>query len=1169
MIYFGTQFMRQFLTAFLALSMAASALAAPIKILLVADSPEGGESCRALLDRPGVQVKAATELDDAALANADVLLFHGGAFQPLAATHREALEAFARRGGGIVALRGAIAFGEAPWWKTLLGGAWTAESRKFANKLMLFTLTDAHPITRAASPFDLDDDTIYDLETDPAINVLASAFTPKITGKRADQRAGQNGDRANVYDLQPQMWTYEAPDHHRAFVLLQGEPETLKHPSIRSFVLRGIAWAARRDNVDELCSAEDMATLRYPKNGAQTAADTVRSFELQPGFKASVVASEPLITKPVAMQWDEQGRLWIAETPEYPNGRRPLVAEPWKETGVLVPGKYDRPARDRISILSAPDANGEFTRKTVFHEGLELVTGFCLYGDGVIAVAQPDIVFIHGEGAAQKVERLYTGFTPGDTHFVANHFIVAPDGWIYANTGSGPDAVSVPHPEVKARLSSGVFRFKPDGSAIEQVSSKGGNAFGLDITSDGEIFFGQATSGNPVQHVVLPESILAKGKTGNAISAESVIKQRKVIRPDMPDRAPFMQIDVVGGYSSACASTVYEAGAWPPEWSGGVFCTEPILDIIHHEKLVPAGETFTGEMVPPDKEWLRARDFRFLPHYLELGPEGAKYVLDFYCPIVAHSDTRGPLHSKAGASVRPDRDHYFGRIYRIQYDQAKKLEIPDLSKADVATLVQAFTHPNKLTRFTAHRSLMSRPDAATAVPALKTMADSEKFGPARILALWALERLGRLEPETLQAALKSGDAGVRKSALLVAEAMGEKNSVEIAGLLNDTDARVRLTALRAMASSPITPAGAESLLAILPKLNDDWSRSAAAAAASSNAGAVLEAALSSRLESSPALLNLATSLSKSLADRQDGDALAKVAIAASRAAPASAELVTAILEAAGDKIPSGAPSSAALNDALKVLVSSKDQSLAAGALPFVVAWQSNDELRKIAAGRIADLLTLVGDAQKPDSLRATAARALLRARKADDRIEPAIVALLKTPLSDTLALDLIAALASTGDLTLGKPLTATLASLAPLGQAALFDALTTRAEWANALLDSLQAGELKPALLGPARLSKLRLHPDRAIAARAVKVIGEIGGGTNPAKDEIIAALAPQDRQQAGRRREREGDLCRHLRSLPQAQWRRQRSRAGSRWHRRPPDPRPAHAHYRPEPRGG
>ena len=105
----------------------------------------------------------------------------------------------------------------------------------------------------------------------------------------------------------------------------------------------------------------------------------------------------------------------------------------------------------------------------------------------MIAVGQPDIVFIHGQGEKQRIERLYKGFKAGNTHFVANHFIVAPDGWIYADTGSGPAVESVTHPEVKAQLSSGMFRFKPDGSAIEQVSSKGGNGFGAEVTSDGAL----------------------------------------------------------------------------------------------------------------------------------------------------------------------------------------------------------------------------------------------------------------------------------------------------------------------------------------------------------------------------------------------------------------------------------------------------------------------------------------------------------------------------------------------------------------------------------------------------------------------------------------------------------------------------------------------------------
>ena len=851
--------MKKSLLFALLLASACLTQAAPIKVALVSDS----DALRAALVKSGVQVVALDALD-----TADVLALQSTDLKPLPGLERAAVEAFVKRGGGVVIVGGAIDAGD--WLKPIAGGAWTAQSREFNSKMMLFALTDAHPITRSATPFDIDDETVYDLDLDPRVNVLASAFTPKITNGRVEQRSSEKLDRANVYDLQPQMWTFEAADKHRAFVLLPGQPDTLKHASIRSFILRGVAWAARRENLDELCAPEDLASLRYPQGGARTATETMKSFEMQPGFKASVIASEPLITKPIAMQWDARGRLWIAETPEYPNGRRPMVATPWKETGALVPGKYDRPATDRISILSDPDVGGQFTKKTVFYEGLELVTGFCVYGDGVIAVHQPDIVFIHGEGAARRVERLYGGFTPGDTHFVANHFIVAPDGWIYADTGSGPSVQSVAHPEVKARLSSGLFRFKADGSAIEQVSSKGGNSFGADVTSDGELFFGQATTGNPVQHVVLPEWILNQSKVGSLSGAESVIKQRKVARLDLPDRAPFMQIDVVGGYSSACASTVYEAGAWPAEWNYGVFCTEPILDIIHFEKLVPKGATFTGNMVRTDAEWLRARDFWFFPVDVEFGPDGAMYVLDFYCPIVAHNDTRGPQHSRSGASVRPDRDHYFGRIYRIQHDAATPLERLDLTQADAPTLVKTFTHPNRLTRFTAHRLLMDRADAPSVIPQLTAMAEGESFVPARILALWALERLGQLEPRTLEAALKSDSAGVRKSALLMVEALGPKNTVEIAPLMSDPDARVRLTALRALASSPLTAESAAKLLAMLPTLDDAWSRSAAVAAASSNPGALLQAALAAPGTPNASLLELATSLATTITEKKDG-----------------------------------------------------------------------------------------------------------------------------------------------------------------------------------------------------------------------------------------------------------------------------------------------------------
>jgi glucose/arabinose dehydrogenase len=123
---------------------------------------------------------------------------------------------------------------------------------------------------------------------------------------------------------------------------------------------------------------------------------------------------------------------------------------------------------------------------------------------------------------------------------------------------------------------------------------------------------------------------------------------------------------------------VQEHGAWPEEYRDTIFITEPILDIIHFEKLRPEGPTFLGEVTLKDREWLRSMDHWFCPIDVTFGPDGAMYVLDFYTPVVAHNDTRGPMHSKSGASVRPDREHYFGRIYRIQHESAPKLAVPDL-----------------------------------------------------------------------------------------------------------------------------------------------------------------------------------------------------------------------------------------------------------------------------------------------------------------------------------------------------------------------------------------------------------------------------------------------------------------------------------------------------------
>ncbi|MEO5914282.1 MAG: PVC-type heme-binding CxxCH protein [Luteolibacter sp.] len=1097
------------------LAAGSSLMAAPLRVLVASDDNAFSDPYSAALKSGGAQIVVTSEPDEAKLSHADVVLIHRKKFEAYTVATQSALTAFANRGGGIVAVNGAIAAGTAEWGKATLGGGWDEkDSRKFSSLMMLYVVSNSHPIVKDSSPFDIVDETLYDLTLSDDIFVLGSAFTPK--GRDAKRGDGPNVPgrdvRASIYDLQPQMWTYETPKH-RAAVFLQGAPETLAHASMRSFILRAVAWTAKRENVDEFCTKADLATLRYPAGGPRRAEDEIKQFKMQPGFVASVVAEEPLINKPIAIQWDGAGRLWVAETPEYPNGKRPLKGPAWKETGVLDPGHYDRPGRDSISILEDSNHDGKMDKKHVFYTGLELVTGFCLHEDGVIAVAQPNIVYlqdVNGDGTADTATPLFGGFAPGDTHFVANHFNSAPDGWIYASTGSGADATDPKSGKVMAKISPGVFRFRPDGSAIEQVASQGGNSFGGEVTSDMEIFHGKATSGNPIQYVVLPEWVLSKAPNTKAPSFVSVNPGRTVARTDLSDRAPIMQIDQVGRYSAACSTAIYEGGAWPKEYDGKIFTSEPILDIIHFEELKPDGPSLKGELVLKDQEWLRSMDYWFCPVDVSFGPDGAMYVLDFYTPVVTHNDTRGPAHSASGASIRPDRDQYFGRIYRIQSASATKFPIPDLYKANAAALVAAFKHPNKTVRFNAIRILLEKPKdfGKQAVPALTAMATGESFAPARILALWALQRLGELKPATLDTAFSASEATVRKNAMLIAESGGIPLAAKEASAgIADKDARVRLATLRALGASPMSPEVTSLLLASGGKFPDDWSKAAADAASARNPSSQLETILTeagNAGQSEESVRSLASSLASG---GNQGQLLGVLQASSSSPNP---KLVAVVLTDLGKSPPAAPRNLSAALEALRPILASSDRALAAAALPLAVAWDKSGFLNKEITKAAGELIAVARDPKQPDLVRADAIRTLLPARSANKFILPNILALLTKPQPDSLGIPLVTSLATTGEPEAGSALTDAYPTLPPGQQEADFTALVGRPTWTKLLLDAIESKKIPASSFGPAQISRLTSHPDAETAKRASALFGGPGSGAEPGKDQIITQLLPQ-----------------------------------------------------------
>jgi len=960
--------MKRLLTLLAVVLSIVSAHAEPLRVFIrggkKSHGPEAHEHQRflekwtPLLTERGMKVDGALEFpSEAQLDQTDVLVMYaqdGGNILP---EQRPRLEKFIKRGGGIVVIHTASVANKpdmSPYWKSIIGGSWVAGQTKWKEGPMDLYFTEnqrldgGHPITKGASNFHFDDEIYYDMDISPDVRVLATSYTPNVK----DGKKPAAGGKANIYDIQPQMWVYErvwsgavqsgtavpavgqagillvssdkaagtpagptgrmpVPQQgtpYRAFVAIPGHLwSTFERPNYRALLLRGIAWAGKRTNLDEFCKPEEISSLTYPDGGPQKPEQTLANLEVHPDFTMKIVASEPLITKPMNFDWDPAGRLWVAETPEYPNGRRGMRPDyrgkEWKDHGGIdpTPGEQTRHAQDKISILTSSKGDGVMDTKQVFYQGLELVTGFVFYKDGVIVTQAPDILFIrdtHGVGTANKVEKLYTGLGTGDTHAVINNPRWGWDGWIYAThgySGSG-DVTNGDGTKHFGRIGSGVVRFKPDGSAFEQYSSKGGNTWGLTITADNRVMWTQPTSGALLMQTVLPEYALARGKIGNTPSYNVVEPSLKTFPLMSWEQMAYVQIDWVGSFTAAAGCAIYDGGTWPAEYNGDYFTTEPTINIIHHARLTPQGSSYTFHKLPgrEETEFVRSRDMWWRPIEARVGPDGALYIADFYNQAVIHNDTRGPDHNRVNAAVRPDRDHYFGRIWKIDHKDAKKIAVPDLSKASVEELVKALEHPNKSVRMNAARLLTERPNPLPERKQLWMEGEREKYAglmeknfgylslrslandtakpaEARVAALWVLGHQDSVLMLDGVKLMSDKDPVVRRNALNVAELrhysfqqndgvvlnfMTNTNDGKTVGeLIADSDAQVRLAALRVLAITTV-PATAKhemaqrisanialAIVTAWPRLDDDFQRSAAVGAASRNPVAAISAAL--------------------------------------------------------------------------------------------------------------------------------------------------------------------------------------------------------------------------------------------------------------------------------------------------------------------------------------
>ena len=1130
---------RKFLWFFVATISLATTLAqaqSPLRVFIRAgekthgpgqhDHPRFLAEGKDLLNQRGAKADGGMAFPSAQqLENSDVLVMYAAEAGTISTEERAHLDKFLKRGGGLVVIHDAVCGKDPQWFKTIIGGAWEhGHSKWFEGDVSLYVQNNSHPITKGVSNFDLDDEIYYDLHLMPEAQILISSYAP-------DKRNTRDGKiLPSVYDIVPQVWVYEKTleggTPYRSFVSIPGHNhKTFALPHYRALLLRGIAWAGKRD-VDSLCGQEELASLRYPEGGPMSPEKAAAGIKVHPDFKLNLVTAEPLIEKPISLDWDAQGRLWIAETPEYPNGLKIATSRDGSQ-------KEDRPARDRISYLEDSNGDGVMDKKTVFFGGLELVTSLVFYKDGVIVSQAPDIYWLRdtdGDGKADGKITLFKGFGTRDTHAVISNLRWGLDGWIYATVGySRGDVYSGDGSIHFGNITDGVFRFRPDGRAIEQFSSKGSNTWGVDVAPDGEVFFSQA-NGNHVDHVVMPETVLARGKREGTASYK-VIEDHKSVFPirDYHKQA-YVQIDWVGGFTAASGACIYNGGAWPEKFNGTFFVAEPTVNLLHQDFIKPDGVTYTASLDPerPKQEFMAGTDLWFRPIHARVGPDGALYVLDFYNQAVVHNDTRGTPHGANNAAVRPDRDHYFGRIWRVQHKDAKQIEIPQLAKVSVAQLVEALKHPNGWVRNTAQRLILEqseKPLAAGTDAALKILAlDTSAPEAARILAFWTKQvatgpELSDLE--FLAKGLSDPSVNVRKNVARICGSFpngkSENGTAELSDALEkcvfDADARVQLEALIGFSNPQLlpfvrTPELVDSILEAYGTFNDPWRKSAVIALAMKSETAFFPAAFRMKqIEPAKELLVLLTQ--KRLATIDLGLGLAFVA-----SQPADAdELKKVILETVVKNLgtleaPVWTPN---LQQTFKKLLASENSGVTAAVLPIIARWDKERAMKNDVQGLTEQLIAKLNDAQQGDEPRGQAAASLIGIRQMNPEIVPNVGNVLRGNSSPALQMRLVELLGTVPEA--GGELVAAYPKLPPELQQQAVDQLLKRSDSSLALVDAIAAQKINLTTLGPLAVNRLRTHSDPAVAQRAAQVIDEIRGPQIKEKNDLIAkfyAIATQ-----------------------------------------------------------
>jgi putative membrane-bound dehydrogenase-like protein len=441
------------------------------------------------------------------------------------------------------------------------------------------------------------------------------------------------------------------------------------------------------------------------------------------GFDVSLVAAEPLVRQPVCIEFDDRGRLWVVQYVQYPNpaGLKRVKVDRYSRTvydRVPEPPPKGPIGADRITILEDTDGDGRADRARDFVGGLNLASGIAFGHGGVFVLQVPYLLFYpsrNGDRPDGDPQVLLKGFGMQDAHAVANSLTWGPDGWLYGCQGS-----TVTSEIDGIAFEQGVWRYHPITHRFELFADGGGNSWGLDFDTHGNLLYSTNFGGYVCLHGVQGGYYWKQFDKHGSF--------RNPFTFGYFDHVPHRGFR--GGHVTV-GGIIYQGDTFPPRYRGKYIAADLLGHAVYWHDVEPLGSSFRSAH---GGELLRANDTWFAPTDMTLGPDGAVYVADWHDKRTAHPD--------------PDAewDRTNGRIYRIQAKGAKKTPLPALTALPSDKLVALLGHPNDWIVRRARRILADRRDPEVIFP-LRRIVEQSKHEPLGLQALWALYVSGGLSPE--------------------------------------------------------------------------------------------------------------------------------------------------------------------------------------------------------------------------------------------------------------------------------------------------------------------------------------------------------------------------------------------------------------------------------------